>query len=347
MDDNHRLVEWIAYHYFVMKLRYLVILPDPKSRFSPKPVLDRWRDKIEIVEWTDRDYMEAGKFNKSVEFARSNVTDPQVFLKHYLMRQSTFYQKCAGHMQRHNGTWVSFHDVDEFYNLNSDIVVNATQRMREPNSVWNFLIGIQSLLQSMKDFTNIEVSEHYQGPCVSTYRTSYGSVESLEKESSRDVPSFLDARRFQTLRWRHHDVHTRAIIGKSLIDVSSLPNVEARGWGDEDKPFRPHKVIPMCPNPRYHDKAFFRVNHYVGNWEYYSFRKNDGRQGGVKNHKKWQRESTVQGGTSGDDIRPWIGGFVDYFGETKAAWLLEGIGLDPNYTATVEKSWLSGKKKRR
>jgi hypothetical protein len=29
-DDNVRSVDgWIAYHYFVMNLRYLVILPDP------------------------------------------------------------------------------------------------------------------------------------------------------------------------------------------------------------------------------------------------------------------------------------------------------------------------------
>ena len=31
MDDNHRLTEWLAYHYHVLPLRYLVVAVDPKA----------------------------------------------------------------------------------------------------------------------------------------------------------------------------------------------------------------------------------------------------------------------------------------------------------------------------
>mmetsp|Transcript_38845 Transcript_38845/g.94042 ORF Transcript_38845/g.94042 Transcript_38845/m.94042 type:complete len:82 (+) Transcript_38845:465-710(+) len=42
MDDNHYLIEWLAYHYQVMPLRRLIVLSDPKSRTTPLPILERW-----------------------------------------------------------------------------------------------------------------------------------------------------------------------------------------------------------------------------------------------------------------------------------------------------------------
>ncbi len=38
-DDNHLLIEWIAYHYLTLPLRYLVIAVDPDSFSSPLPSL--------------------------------------------------------------------------------------------------------------------------------------------------------------------------------------------------------------------------------------------------------------------------------------------------------------------
>jgi hypothetical protein len=39
MDENFRLYEWLAYHYHVLTLRYVVIAVDPGSVLSPEPVL--------------------------------------------------------------------------------------------------------------------------------------------------------------------------------------------------------------------------------------------------------------------------------------------------------------------
>ena len=49
MDDNHRLPEWIAYRYFTLILRHLVVANDPFSKTSLSPIFDRWRDRMEIT----------------------------------------------------------------------------------------------------------------------------------------------------------------------------------------------------------------------------------------------------------------------------------------------------------
>jgi hypothetical protein len=183
------------------------------------------------------------------------------------------------------------------------------------------------------------IDHHYSGPCITAYRTQYGARKSskTEEESKRHVPKFLDPLRFETLRWRHHEPHTHPQDGKSLLDVSKI---DVDMLQSDYSFFRPHELLPTCPTIWYHPRAFLRINHYIGSWSYYSFRQNDGRQGARKTHRIWESESAVRGGTSGDEIRPWIQGFVTHFGEDKAESLLEGVGLDPTYKAPVPESWM-------
>lgn len=58
-DDNDILSEWIAYHYYTLKLRYLIVAVDPSSVQSPSPILAKWKllTDLEIIEWNDNDYM--------------------------------------------------------------------------------------------------------------------------------------------------------------------------------------------------------------------------------------------------------------------------------------------------
>jgi hypothetical protein len=54
MDDNHRLTEWLAYHYHVLPLDYLVVAVDPNSKTSPSAILDQWRGYgMTIIEWNN------------------------------------------------------------------------------------------------------------------------------------------------------------------------------------------------------------------------------------------------------------------------------------------------------
>jgi len=59
--DNHHLIEWIAYHYLTLPLRYLVIAVEPDSFSSPLSIIQRWNNTqlgMHIVLWNDHDFMD-------------------------------------------------------------------------------------------------------------------------------------------------------------------------------------------------------------------------------------------------------------------------------------------------
>jgi hypothetical protein len=328
MDDNFRLPEWLAYNYYAMNLRHLVILSDPASRESPTNVLDPWRDYITIEEWTEEDYFDKGLRQRTIDLKEVKNPSPDDLHNHFLERQSNFIKSCSVHLQKQNRTWVSFHDIDEYYVINSDIVKSTKQRMEKPGSIIKLINELQENATSASDLAF--PPEQFTGPCVTTYRVPYSAVESSEEERGQDVPSFLDPRQLETLRWRNHGHKT--VIGKSLVDVSKLPALKHMGWSDRKRtPFSPHQLIPFCPHVLYHPNAFIVINHYLGSWESYTYRANDIRKGNSKNRKAWERFANRKGGKRGDDIRPWITGFVRLVGEQKAKLLLGNTGLPADY----------------
>jgi len=216
MDDNHRLVEWLAYHWFLLPLRHLVILPDSKSRTDPKEVLDRWSQYMKIEVWTDDDFMDDHLRNFVKEKQNSTSIGDGFYV--HTRRQEAFYKQCALHLQEQKRTWVTFIDVDEYFVVNSDIVPDASRRMQEPGGLLNLVQEIRSL--------NHKKSKHYNGPCITTYRTLYGAVESTEEDRRKDVPDLLDPLRFDTLRWRYHQNYETFQHGKAFADLSLLPGLE-------------------------------------------------------------------------------------------------------------------------
>jgi hypothetical protein len=312
MDDNPRLVEWIAYHYLTMPLRHLVILPDPKSRSSPESVLDRWRSMMRIEVWNDdfiidKDLEELGKRNNGFEF--------------FTRRQEAFYKKCGLHLQHVNRTWVSFHDVDEYVAINEEVVSDAADRIQDSGSILKILGEVRAH-RGNKTFVN----QHYQNACVTTYRTLFSAVESSEQTLHQNIPETINPKKFDTLRWRYHKDHKNAQIGKSFIDVSKVPNMKGMGYPKRKGNIRwIHRVLPICKPPQYNNNAYIRIHHYLGSWSAYSHRP-DTRESSIRGRKFWERDSTIQDGVS-DELRPWIVGFVKLFGEQKARDLLDGAGF--------------------
>ena len=155
MDENFRLPEWIAYHYYMMPLRHLVLLVDPRSATSPLDIVERWRPYMKIQVWSDA----------SFGFVPNNRTDPNGLIQAHRRRQDLFYRACAKHFQQDhvnqttqnhenasssasasNATttttsraWVSFHDVDEYASLDPLVVPDALERMSRPGSMLQFL----------------------------------------------------------------------------------------------------------------------------------------------------------------------------------------------------------------
>lgn len=127
MDDNHFLVEWIAYHYHVWNLKRLVVAVDPKSTTSPQEILGRWKDTIEITAWTsDGDYASPDEFKAAEKIVAQTFKEKTPSLVEHRARQRLFYTKCLRHVkEEHESSWSYFKpawtmlvDVDEFVRVN-------------------------------------------------------------------------------------------------------------------------------------------------------------------------------------------------------------------------------------
>ena len=57
MDENFRLQEWLAFAYFTLPLKYVVIAIDPRSKQPPTDKLDIFRTELNmtILEWRKLD----------------------------------------------------------------------------------------------------------------------------------------------------------------------------------------------------------------------------------------------------------------------------------------------------
>ena len=61
-DDNEILNEWIAYHYHVLRLRYIVVAVDPTSTVAPNAIFEKWQNEtdLSIEIWSDQDFIPKG-----------------------------------------------------------------------------------------------------------------------------------------------------------------------------------------------------------------------------------------------------------------------------------------------
>jgi Glycosyltransferase family 92 len=131
MDDNHRLVEWLAYHYFVMPLRHVIVLPDANSRTSPMDVLERWKPYMTIEVWND-----------TYGF---NASDPIEGHRDLVHRQERFYPECALNLRSRNRTWTMFIDVDEFWAIDETNVPDWKKRMGEHGAILKLIDEVSQL----------------------------------------------------------------------------------------------------------------------------------------------------------------------------------------------------------
>ena len=325
MDDNHRLAEWIPFHYFLMPLRHVVVLVDAKSSTSPKPVLDKWRPYMMIEEWTE-DMLPT----YSSRPFHSNVSDPGKATGQYIERQGVFYRACATHLkEKYNTSWTSFHDVDEYFVFNSKYLPNnASTLMGQPGSVLTTLRQVRE--QMAKGL--LPQNDNYNSPCVVTYRILYGAKESTAEEIAKDVPTniTIHPERFETLRFRYHG---GVQIGKSLFDLTHFkPNAistTANHYFHHHSVAGAHRLLPWCPTPWGKAEHYFHVHHYVGSWESYNSRKGDPRKNETsaqgKTLEKWQATAKLAQGPD-DTIRPWISAFCQYMGPARAQYLLSDVG---------------------
>lgn len=369
MDDNFRLSEWLAYHYFTLPLRYLVVAVDPASATSPQPIFDHWmqvlNNDLTIITWTDEDFVDPP------HALRRSPSDnhKRIYQKHRL-RQRAFYYQCTRHLQQQNRSWTVYHDSDEFVVLNADVLPkDSVERLVVDNPRGGYIW--QYLNETVSSQPKENLAQVYRNKvCLPIPRRRFSATDLETIEPLHDlVPhsmilssSSLEqqqpvAKRFETLRWWHRTYadNTSDTIGKSIMDVSKINSshfeipenrtVLTYKTGSAHKP-----LIAACPasiwDPVIHPLA---IHHYIGSWEAYQARPGDARQnvtGRARERSRWEaqilglgqspnnnNDTAVQtvGFVNHNDaaMRTWLQHFVQYVGVTRATFLLAEAGLLP------------------
>lgn len=326
MDDNHRLTEWLAYHYHVLPLRYLVVAVDPHSKTSPSLIFDQWRGYgMQIIEWNETDVFKGGRY-----LYKRQVADREHNVHRHRIRQNMFVRNCLLHMKQKHRTWVTLTDSDEYllfngpYNSISEVADVRYPSIKEESSILRFL-------KTRRNASGVEMDS----PCILIPRLLFGAVGSTDDEVRKSVPSGLDPVIFDTLVYRKHLERSKAHRspvngwGKAIVDVSKMRFSDFPSARDAFKSggtMNIHKPVPFCPRAFVKDnETLFRINHYVGSWEAFSYRQ-DARSTYGRNQSKWQEKAEVDD-ESDDNIRPWLSGFVEKHGAVKAADMLRRTGV--------------------
>jgi len=158
MDDNHLLIEWLAYHYHALPLRNLVLAVDPRSRTTPDDVLARWKTAtamtattaattattatsstasenatsskpprppptMEIERWDDADYVGSkAEWDDALLQVRRYFArigiENRTLLTEHRARQRLFFYKCLRHHKRKGRGYAALIDTDEFLRVN-------------------------------------------------------------------------------------------------------------------------------------------------------------------------------------------------------------------------------------
>jgi hypothetical protein len=259
MDDNHFLVEWLAYHYFVGPLRSLVVAVDPRSRTSPASILDRYHDsELCIVQWHDADFMnvQSVEYKMAVQrvvaqFGKRRLTPDLV---RHRVRQRLFYDACLRHHLHSGASYTLLTDTDEFLLVNYETVrasrLYTPRTISEPGSVWHALQHERA--QYPKDANT-------QSPCVQIPRIRFGATEttqnaldwqhSLGSLPTNEAALLFNTSHLATYRWQTHALdHDRHVnkLSKAMVDVSRLDD----NFPQVTSIHRPIK--PYCPTSKLH-----------------------------------------------------------------------------------------------
>ena len=350
MDDNHRLTEWLAYHYHVLPLRYLIVAVDPRSAMSPTHILNHWRKYgMVIIEWTDKDFW-TFKNGQPLRDLPSNATFQNKRDRHR-GRQKYFYKKCLVELKRQGRTWASLHDSDEYMVYNHAggerfASWDRSRRLRDPSRMKPSQTPPTTAEQGgMIRYIQQEREaglEYYQSPCIGIPRLIFGADKSKIDRAAvvANVPEAFHylVPSMDTLYWRQHALRNdfgKNALGKVILDVSRVDVAQAPQFQSLHRPIK-----SICGNPWHQDgESGLRINHYLGSWESYSFRDNDSRRGGERSWEQWEFKATTIGENTDDVIRPWLSGLVEAHGEETAADMLQNVGLPTTYKPNNRQDW--------
>jgi len=334
-DDNHLLIEWIAYHYHVINLRHLIITVDPNSQTSPQKIVNRWVDKMTIDLWNDTTIGIKPQKTGSLALHRR--------------RQKQFNTKCLRHLKSLNKGWVLISDTDEYITINP--------KLRDPTSPghkyvdWSPSLSIDqpgSLMIFLQNLILPTEKLNVNTPCIPIYRRQYSALESPPtKINSHTHPHLnLNSTNFATLRWRKYGTkpdefqlnstkklcskNRNAGPAKAIIDLSRLRPRDLLHETNKGNPHRPLESICTKNTELVSESyAVLIIHHYLGTKEQWMYREGDSR-GSAYRLSRYGLMEEPKGVEESDAVRLWLKGFVEDVGVGEAERLLDGVGkLEP------------------
>jgi hypothetical protein len=312
MDDNHFLIEWLAYHYHTLPLRYLVIAVDPRSRTSPQSILDRWASKITVRVWNDTHFLPQEWLNRGPK--ADDATSKFVLHRE---RQRNFYPTCLQALKHAGRQWTMVVDIDEFVLINPHYLhYQNTTTTRVPK---------RTLLESIQSQAN-----HSQEACITMPRLRFGNY----KDGNATKSTLPNQDWMLTYRWQWRaGLHNRKVNRnpKSMVNVGLVHNF-SRADTDAHRPVR-----SACPKRNMYilnKQSPWSVHHYVGSREQFEFRK-DARDGLKQRDPQRLAEYGQIREASDKSMIGWFEAFVQVHGMAEANRLIQGVG-NVSYSALLE-----------
>jgi hypothetical protein len=338
MDDNHFLIEWLAFHYHVLPLRQLIIAIDPRSRTNPESILDRWKDLIDITIWKDASHIlhNDTEVREAEEWVRLKFAAdaPSPHLIRHRARQRLFYYHCLQqYKQQQHLSYVLLTDTDEYISINYPTLIHMygtevadAVPITEPGSVLKLL----NYHRNMYPDSNLTSSS-----CIQIPRLRYGTVETTTTDNNYSQPllptslqTSLNGSHFATLRWHHHanfENYQQNRISKTIIDVSQIDIRHIRPVDSIHRPVRKYcgrRKLHIRPN-----QQILLIHHYLGTYQQYAARENDARRSGGQERsiEMFQTTSRLHQ-ASNHMVVGWLQGLEQSLGTEKTLFLLQNVG---------------------
>jgi hypothetical protein len=337
-EDNDLLYEWIAYHYLMLPLRYLVVGSDEGNTHNPLDVLQRWNG-TGLNYWVLNSTDFVGRHGPS---RRDKKNDPHFHHHQFIHRQRGFVTTCAEFLEEKGIHWMTLIDSDEFIVLNrfnNDDTVDDYHTIQAQNTTYK----MRQLLSSpeAERYTALDVIHKIEqdiqpiDPCTLMPRLRFGALEGISCTDASNVNELAkrdyNHAAMSTLRYKQHagkNTFSANKFGKVMVDLSQIPNVSAEVPKNIHRPFKNE-----CPYPvTWFQDALFSINHYTASWERYSHRQDERR-----NCENWIELAFHDHGDSCEQrIHTWFPRFVEEVGGHERAKYLLGVDATKQIIQTTK-----------
>jgi hypothetical protein len=332
-DDLSMLPEWLAYHYTVLPLRYLVLGVDVDNRQDATPVLRAFEQRLDglhtqVLQVADLVVLDNEKTQSPASGDRTdkqaantlgnqtrNTAQDTARMHHHAFvdRQKLFVQACNRILYEKGVHWTAHVDSDEFITFNHPRVDKGG-------------IGPTTVPTVVESLATWQVRGMVKGPCYTLPRLRYGALENVTCHPSGTIKASPFVSPWETgLTTRRFVQHARPgdfaanKFGKVIMNLQQLPVDLVLPKNKRDvkirnihRPYKQH-----CGPAAVTTDALLRANHYVGSLSRFTGRSQDGR----RTEEAWHLYAHHNFDHSCDDatMQTWVTRFIRAVGDVGAA----------------------------